>query len=155
MNVYLVQHGEALSKEENPERPLSEKGKADIRKTASFVSEHLDFSVTSIYHSTKTRAQQTAEILGEHFNPLGGVSSVDGLDPLADPFLWVTRLNSSEEDTMVVGHLPHLSKLAALLLCRDDTKIIVKFQMGGILCLEKGDGGFWSVAWMVVPQLIG
>jgi len=155
MNVYLVQHGEALSKEENPDRPLSAKGKADIRKTASFVSEHLDFSVTSIYHSTKTRAQQTAEILGEYCNPSGGVSSVDGLDPLADPLPWVTRLNSTGEDTMVVGHLPHLSKLAALLLCRDDTKNIVKFQMGGIVCLEKGAEGFWSVVWMVIPQLIG
>jgi len=30
MRVYLVQHGEAVSKEENPDRPLSEKGAADV-----------------------------------------------------------------------------------------------------------------------------
>jgi len=155
MKVYLVQHAEALPKEENPERPLSEKGQADIRKVASFVSEHWKISVNSIVHSGKTRAQQTAEILAKYLNPSEGITGSDGLDPLADPVHWKNRLNSSEEDIMVVGHLPHLSKLAALLLCQDDTKNIVTFQMGGILCLEKSGTNSWSILWMIVPQLFG
>jgi len=155
MNVYLVQHGESLTKEENPERPLSSKGEADIKKVAAFFSEHQTISVNTIVHSNKPRAQQTAEILAEHINPHIGIKVADGLDPLTDPVQWVHRLNSIEENIMIVGHLPHLSKLASLLLCEEDIKNIVTFQMGGILCLEKGYEDLWSILWMVVPQLFG
>lgn len=155
MIAYLVQHAEALPREENPERPLSGKGQADIIKVAAFISEHQKISLNTIVHSEKTRAQQTAEILAEYLRPHKGVIYENGLDPLADPVPWVNRLNSSEEDIMVVGHLPHLSRLAALLLCQDETKNVVTFQMGGVVCLERGDEDSWSILWMVVPQIIG
>ena len=154
MIAYLVQHADALSQEENPERPLSVKGQADIRKVAAFISEHQKIIVNSIVHSGKTRARQTAEVLAEFINSQRGVTSEEGLEPLANPILLVNRLNSTKEDIMVVGHLPHLSKLASLLLCQAETKNIVTFQMGGVLCLERVDEGSWSILWMVVPQLI-
>ena len=36
IKLYLVQHGEALPKEDDPARPLSEKGQADVRRLAAF-----------------------------------------------------------------------------------------------------------------------
>ena len=59
MIVYLVQHGEAKSEEEDPERPLTDNG----RFTVESVSEHiapLGLGVTRIIHSGKLRAKQTA-----------------------------------------------------------------------------------------------
>ena len=153
MRAYFVQHAEALSKEENPERPLSEKGRSDIMKVASFVSKHQKILAGLIVHSGKTRAQQTAEILAGFLNPQKGVKYEDGLDPLADPLVWVNRLNSSEEDICLVGHLPNLSKLTSLLLCMDETKEIIRFQMGGIVCLEKAEK-LWSIIWMIVPGIV-
>jgi len=35
MNIYLVQHGKPVPKEEDPERPLSAQGKEDVEKIAS------------------------------------------------------------------------------------------------------------------------
>ncbi len=37
MKVYLIRHGEAVSSEVDRQRPLSEQGRADIRKVASFI----------------------------------------------------------------------------------------------------------------------
>ena len=154
MNLYLVQHAESKSKEEDPERALSDKGLNDITRVAAYVTEHGDMNVRSILHSGKTRARQTAEALAEYLNPPGGVEETDGLAPLDDPSIWADRLAESVEDTMLVGHLPHLSKLASLLLCGDDSNAIVAFQMAGIVCLTRDDPGNWAIRWMLTPQVV-
>ena len=38
MRLYIVQHGDAVAKDVEPERPLSEKGRADIERLAGFLS---------------------------------------------------------------------------------------------------------------------
>jgi len=63
MRLYLVQHGKAKSKDEDPDRPLTDQGRNDIKKVAVFLAENAGLKVTSIYHSGKTRARQTAEVL--------------------------------------------------------------------------------------------
>ena len=64
MKLYLVQHGNAVSKEENPDRPLSEQGRADVTKVAEFIRP-LKIEVNCLWHSKKARAIQTAEILAQ------------------------------------------------------------------------------------------
>jgi len=154
MNLYLVQHAEAMLKEENPDRPLSEKGRADIQKVAGFVARNADILVRQINHSGKTRARQTAEVLAEALEPTEGISDVPDLAPLDDPAVWVSYLADTTRNLMLVGHLPHLSKLAALLLCRDEARTVVEFQMGGVVCLGRDEGGDWSLRWMVTPEII-
>ena len=154
MYLYLVQHAEAKSKDEDPERCLSDKGKADIEKVAAFVAKHVALRVDRIIHSGKTRAQQTGEVLAKHLKPSGGVSSAEGLDPLDDSSIWAKRLADEKDDLMLVGHLPHLDKLAATLIGQDEEKSVIAFQMGGIVCLERCDSGDWRVSWMVTPKML-
>ncbi|MCD6239419.1 MAG: phosphohistidine phosphatase SixA [Thermotogae bacterium] len=154
MNLYLVQHAEPKRKEEDPQRPLSEKGKADIKKIADFIVKHTNIRVKSIMHSGKLRARQTAEILAEYLNPPEEIKEVKGLEPLADPSIWVNHLIGVKEDMMLVGHLPHLMKLSSYLLCQDVNKKIVDFHMGGIVCLNKDEGGIWSVQWVLTPEIL-
>ncbi|MDH5202552.1 MAG: hypothetical protein OEZ31_08980 [Nitrospirota bacterium] len=52
---------------------------------------------------------------------------------------------------MLVGHLPHLGKLACLLLCGDIEKNIVTFKMDGIGCLKR-DNKDWSLQWKILPK---
>jgi phosphohistidine phosphatase len=53
-----------------------------------------------------------------------------------------------------VGHLPFLSRLASLLLVGDPERTLVRFRMGGIVCLTGGPStGGWIVAWMLTPEL--
>ncbi|MFC1551152.1 phosphohistidine phosphatase SixA [Candidatus Latescibacterota bacterium] len=155
MFAYLVQHGEPLPEEVNPDRPLSDKGKSDVLNVASFVTENMAVKVGAIYHSTKIRAKETAGILDDYFEPPKGAAAVDNLDPLANPAIWADRLNAAAENIMLAGHLPHLSRLASLLVTGDETATTVSFQMGGMVCLEKTDDGSWSVAWMIIPQMLG
>ena len=50
MKLYLVQHGQAVSKEEDPERPLSEQGREDVRRVATRLGEAGVRVVLSLIH---------------------------------------------------------------------------------------------------------
>jgi len=153
MFLYLVQHAEAKREEEDPQRGLTEKGLQDIRKVAVY-AERLNIKPTQIFHSGKTRALQTAQVLADHLRPEKGVSETDGLAPLDDPKVWFERLSRITEDIILVGHLPHLGRLSGLLLCGDKEKGIVDFKMGGIVCLKRFEDGHWAVEWMIVPEIV-
>lgn len=153
MVLYLVQHGEAEREEIDPARALTGKGRDDVRKAALFATA-AGVGVERIFHSTKLRARQTAEIMGETLRPAAGVAVTDGLAPLDDPAIWAKRLGGLSADTMLIGHLPYLRRLAGLLLCGDAEKPCVAFAMGGIVALERDDAWNWALRWMVVPDLM-
>jgi len=153
MYLYLVQHGEAKKEDEDPARGLTAKGIEDVRKTASFAAK-ARVKVNRILHSGKTRAEQTANIFGEALKPKEGVIVSGDLAPMDDPAVWAKRIAETSEDTMLVGHLPFMAKLAGLLLCRIVEMTFVDFKMGGIVCLKRLDDGRWMLEWMAVPELI-
>lgn len=153
MFLYLVQHAESKKEEVDPSRPLSEKGLQDINKIALYLSK-LDLRVHKIFHSNKLRAKQTAEILSEMLKPVKGVSETDGLAPLDNPTIWAERLKDIPEDMMLVGHLPHLGRLASLLLCNDLNKNIISFKMAGTACLKRDEINTWSLQWMLIPDIV-
>lgn len=153
MLLYLVQHAEAKREEEDPARPLSERGLSDIRRISDFLATG-GLKVSKILHSGKLRAKQTAEALAEGISAAGGIEQVGGLAPLDDPGVWRDRLKEELEDMMLVGHLPHLSKLAGLLLAGDPERRVVGFRPGGVVCLERDEVGSWSVRWVLTPELL-
>jgi phosphohistidine phosphatase len=152
MILYLVQHAEARSKEEDPSRSLSDEGREHIRNVAEFVK-GLDIKVRHILHSGKMRALQTAQILEQYIQSEMGVEEADGLAPMDDPGIWSVRLAQMSENTMIVGHLPHLAKLSTELLCGSKVKDIISFQMGNILCLKRSFDGNWMVEWIIKPGM--
>ncbi len=152
MVLYLVQHAEAKSKEEDPGRDLTEKGRREAERVARHLK-RLQVQVSQIFHSGKTRARSTAEILAEQVQPPAGVSEAPGLAPLDDPGTWADRVATQKEDILLVGHLPHLGKLAALLTTGDKEKNVVNFQMGGVVRLRLQEGN-WAVDWMIVPNIV-
>ena len=156
MRLYLVQHAEPKRKEEDPARPLSEKGRKDIHKMAAYLKDHANIQIGAIFHSGKTRAKQTAQVLAEALSLPQGIREVEGLEPLADVEAWAKRLASREvdEETMLVGHLPHLSRLASRLICENDDQEVVSFRQGGVACLKRGEEGGWTVNWILIPELI-
>jgi len=153
MFLYLVQHAEAKRDEEDPGRDLTEKGRIDIENVAHYMK-RLNVQVRQIFHSGKTRAQSTALILAQHFQPPAGVSEASGLAPLDDPEIWAGRIVKMDEDILLVGHLPHLARLAAILMSGDKERSVVNFQMGGVVRLRRMEAGQWAVDWMVVPEII-
>lgn len=154
MHLYLVQHAEAEPEEVNPQRPITQKGRSDTERCALLASRGSRVSTAVLYHSGKTRARETAEILAEYLIPAGGVIESPGLLPKDDPAIWMERLLQHSEDCMLVGHLPHLARLASLLLCGDAAKGIVEFKNSCILCMKRSDAAVWSVQWMLIPGLL-
>ena len=154
MRIYLVQHGEPVSKEINPDRPLSEKGRGDVEKAARFLA-RLKVSVDKVYHSGKTRAEQTAQILAPAIRTSGAAEFHQGLSPLDPVEPIAEELSKIDKDVLVAGHLPFLNKLAGFLLaCSEDTDVIA-FRQGGIVCLERDENNIWRVCWMVTPDIAG
>ncbi|TKJ42121.1 phosphohistidine phosphatase SixA [candidate division LCP-89 bacterium B3_LCP] len=155
MLLYLVQHGKSKPKEEDPDRSLTDEGEADVRKVASYVaSKGACGTVHRILHSDKTRARQTAEILGEYLQLQGGVEAAEGLAPMDDPDIWAAKIEELTDDMMLAGHLPHLSRLASLLISGDAAQKVIDFRNGGIVCLKRDEEGAWSVVWIVAPEVV-
>jgi phosphohistidine phosphatase len=154
VQVYLVQHGVAVSEEEDPARPLSPAGRDEVERVARAAAAR-GVRPAEIVHSGKARAAETAEILALHLKPSGGVRAVEGLDPGDKPRRARKRIEKADEPVMLVGHLPHLDRLASLLLTGSDEGGIVAFRKGGIVCLERSeDGESFAVAWALTPELV-
>lgn len=152
MRLYLIQHAEAKHEEEDPLRPLTEKGWTDARRVVRHAADHAGIRVGRVIHSGKLRARQTAEVWREHLASVK-VTEADGLDPTADPQVWLERLEQETEEVMLVGHLPHLRRLASRLLCGDEARTVVAFQNGGIVCLQRDEEG-WSLRWALTPEVV-
>jgi len=147
--LYLVQHGEAKPEHEDPARPLTDRGRADVEAAATLLA-RLDTAVDKIIHSGKTRAVQTAEIMAAYLKPSAGVEEFPGISPLDDPSRVLPRVEEVDR-LMLCGHLPHLSRLAALLITGDSSREVVRFRMGGVVCLVKEEKN-WLVAWAITPE---
>ena len=107
---------------------------------------------TAIRHSGKLRARQTAELLAATLH-LPEPVVADGLEPRADPALWRLRLREMTSDLILVGHLPHLGALAALLLCGEGAGEIIRFRMAGIVALKR-ENDRWSLHWQLIPEIV-
>ena len=151
MRLYLVQHGLAKAENEDPARPLSGQGREDVTRVAGFLSLFEKPKPSKILHSGKLRAQQTSEMLAEAWGGIPVEQSPD-LSPNDDPSTWSAYLASMNRDLMLVGHLPHMQRLAGLLICGDPDREAIHFRNGGVVCLENHDTG-WSVLWQINPTL--
>ena len=151
--IYLVQHGEAVTKEVDPDRPLSDDGKNAVTRMASFMR-NAGINLDRILHSGKTRAKQTAEIFAKSISETGAVEIINGIkpnDPVDDFAAEIDRFNTP---TMVVGHLPFMAKLVSQLLIDSDVVALVGYQPGSVVCLEKDDDRHWVINWMLRPELL-
>ncbi len=153
MKLYLIQHGEAKSEAEDPERSLTEEGEREVRNVSKATTD-LNIRPSEIYHSGKLRAKQTAEIIAgvleTHHLP---VQSVQGLNPNDDIHPWIEQISKEREDLMIVGHLPFLEKLASFLLSGNEKTKSVLFRYGAIVCFDQKEDKGWEVRWILTPEM--
>ena len=151
MRLYLVQHGDAVAKDIDPERPLSDGGRADIGRLARWLAS-IDVRVARILHSGKLRAEQTANLLAPLVEDDGIVEAQQGLAPNDSP---ETLLNTlGDGDTIVAGHMPFVSRAISLALGLPPDRPIVAFKPGSIAGLERDTDGTWSLVLFVRPEQI-
>ena len=150
MRLYLVQHGQALSKEEHTDRPLSEAGDHDVHRLAAFLKA-AGIKVSRILHSGKTRAQQTAEILAGSIMSHGQVETIEDISPNDPTDHLMDQIKGWDRDTLVVGHLPYMARLVSPLVTQQQRYGITGFEPGTLICLEKTASASWEITLMLQP----
>jgi phosphohistidine phosphatase len=145
MEFYLVRHGEAVSQAVNGRRPLTPGGRRDVEWIGRAAAER-SIQPSKIFHSGLLRAQQTAEILSESLGPVAGIRELIGLRPDDDPLIAKAELESSTVSLMLVGHLPHMSRLASFLVAGDADRELVEFAPATMVGLSYEEYR-WKIIW--------
>ena len=155
MKLYLIQHGLALPKEQDPDEGLSVEGKYAISNTGK-VLKKLGVSFDHILCSPKKRSRETAEILAGEMGfskKIVESEKIKALTPTQETAEYMHTF-MSKESVLIAGHLPSLSKLVAYFLCKTED-MDVAFRNGGCLSLEiEGAAGKSKLLWMLSPELI-
>ena len=152
MALYLVQHGQSLPKDVDPDQGLSEEGVAETKRIAG-VAKNYQINVGQIWHSVKTRARKTAGIFASVLNPPEGVHEVQGLKPMDDVAAFAATIKAGT-NTMLVGHLPFMERMTAYLVTGSIDKPVFKFQNSGIVCLDQDpETKSWVIIWTLMPRI--
>jgi phosphohistidine phosphatase len=151
VNAYLVRHGEAVSEQQDPQRPLTSSGREQVERVARMAAAK-NVQVSAIFHSGILRARQTAEILAEALRCASGVQPLSGLRPQDDPAIAKAEIEAAESPIMVVGHLPHLHRLVSLLLSGDADSQVMEFPPATMICCSN-DTSQWKISWTLTPHL--
>jgi len=150
MICYLVRHGDAKAEAEDPRRPLTDLGRSQVEKTGRAAAAR-GISAREIWHSDKLRAKQTAEILGEILGARDSLREIEGLAPNDDPTIAQIEIEAVAGPVLIVGHLPHLNRLASLLVSGDPEKSRIEFATAAMVCLTR-DARNWRVDWTLAPD---
>ena len=154
MKLYLMRHGEALSPQQDPKRGLTDNGKARIKHVANYLKGK-KVSFKQIFHSSKKRARETAEIMGQTISPDIKLQSHQSIAPNDDPNSIINEIIVWDEDTLIASHLPFVPNLMTQLTGQDAYLSAITFETGTVVCLEKKNNtDVWKVAWATSPSEI-
>ena len=155
IEIYFMQHGPCLPKEQDPEQPLSPEGEELIQKVSLAIAKmKLKFDI--ILASTKKRSLQTATLVAKTtgYAP-GKIIESALLKPMAPTDETINFLKQFEQKNsiLLVGHLPSLAELVSFLLL-ESGKLNLRFEMGGfgridVPSLPTREG---ELRWYVVPE---
>ena len=151
MFLYILQHGEAVAKDIDPERPLSEQGARDIRILAMHMK-NMGVQLGTIFHSGKLRARQSADIIAEVLAPEIEPVQADGLNPNDDPALIADDIAQMNGAVLIASHMPFVSRLCSTLLTGTTAAEFASLP-GTLFCLEKADHR-WRLAYMLRPDFL-
>lgn len=164
MLLHLVRHAHAVTAEENPSRPLSVRGRGEVARLAWFLAGNGCFRPAQVWHSPLVRSRETADDLIARLGLDVVVVETPGLLPEDEAQAVVERLAiypRDRGDLALVGHEPHLSALAALLVRGKVAVGMFVLRKSSVLTLESSGGVFkksgfgrWRVRWQVAPELL-
>jgi phosphohistidine phosphatase len=154
MLVTLIRHAHALDGEDDARRPLSRRGRQQVRALADFLRSSAAFQPDAIWHSGLVRAEETAALLRRRLKLKAPCAPAPGLAPEDAPHAAAARIDAAGHDRLaVVGHEPHLSGLASLLVTGRAVPPVFAMKKCAALTLE-GGGRHWIVRWHVSPEVI-
>lgn len=145
-----MRHGDALAERLDPERPLSPTGRRDVEEVARLAAGQ-NLRVSSIFHSGILRAVQTAEMMATWLKPAAGVHPMAGLRPQDDPAIAQAEIALASQPILLVGHLPHLNRLAAMLLTGSAERDVCTFEPASMIRCSIEEAR-WQISWKINPD---
>lgn len=166
MKLILFRHAIAMDREEaakmkiaDPDRPLIPKGKAKLLEMVKWLKKNeaqVDLIVTSPYR----RAQQTTEEILKAYKIKSAAvcAEVTPEDPPQAFAEWLKQYAKSSRTICLVGHEPHLSRLASWALS-GQVESFIELKKSGALCLEVDElkqlgPRSGRLKWMVSPKIV-
>ncbi len=132
MELYLMQHGSALPKEQDPDEGLSPEGEAGIHTSGKALNK-MGINFDAILSSPKKRSKQTAAIVAEELGfPSEKIIETEKVKAMTPPDETITFLGdyTTCKRVLVAGHLPSLAEIASSLLT-EGSKATIAFERGG------------------------
>lgn len=151
--LHLLRHAHAVDGTDDAARPLSARGRDQVRLLGKFLRRTDVFQAEEIWHSSLVRSRETAERLARQLRLDVPLLEQAGLAPEDPPQDVARRLRVATRSLAVVGHEPHLSALASLLVRGRAAPPAFVMKKCALLTLE-GGGRFWMVRWHVSPDLL-
>lgn len=153
MHIYLIRHAHAEDGADDAARPLSRKGREQVRHMGRFLRETSEVEVAEFWHSPLVRSRDTAVLLAKHSKVRVKFKEVSGLEHRDDPEVMARKLGDARHPVAVVAHDPLLSALATLMVVGRAEPPRFKLKKGAVLRLDRMSGG-WTVRWQVSPDLL-
>jgi phosphohistidine phosphatase len=161
MNIFFLRHGIAVERgtkgfEKDSERPLTSKGKRQLRKSAAGMKK-MKLRFDLILSSPHERARRTAEIVADELKLKKRLKFTDALKYESDPEQLVAEmagLKPMPGNILLVGHEPYLSRLASLLVSGNGD-LAMDLKKGGLGKLETEGlhpGRCAQLAWLLTPK---
>jgi phosphohistidine phosphatase len=139
MRVLLVHHADAVGPDVDPQRPLSALGRRQADEMAKAAAA-IGFAPAAIWHSGKLRSRETAEAFLRACAPFAQFKMIRGLQP-DDPPEWLRdELAAEVRDVLLVGHMPNIARLTALL-----SGGAASMPLHGTIGFEKSGDGYWTI----------
>lgn len=163
MRLFLIRHAHALDLKVDAERPVSPRGQVITRLVSAHFKANGLLNPKQFWHSPRRRAFETAADMVSQLGLASPLVETDGLDPLDDPNIIAERLRiyPNTHDIAMVGHQPHLSQLASLLVTDSARANLFHFKKNAVLSLRRTDDAHpksqrprWRVAWHFSPEML-
>jgi len=146
--IYLIRHADAVSADEDPERPLSEKGRGQVAEVCRILRREPGFEPAEIWHSPLVRSRETAQLLAQGLGLSAPLVLRAGLEPEDDPGKIAAVLAAQDRDIALVGHERHLGALAALMAEGPGRAgLVIPFRKAGVMALSR-KGRRWRSEWL-------
>lgn len=148
--IYLMRHAEALNKEQDAERPLSELGRGNAKKMAAWMHA-VGVPITTILHSPILRAKETAEIVSGVYNLKPTV--FEALSTEASLVSLAQSVGDLSSGALLIGHLPNLDLLSNLLVTYDEQCTTLSFQPAAVAAFDLTENRC-LIDWTLYPALL-
>jgi phosphohistidine phosphatase len=164
VQLFLIRHAHAAAGPDDSLRPLSDRGREECSRLVAFFQRNGALRPAHFWHSPLVRALETARLLAGGLKLDHALVETPGLLPEDDPFEIADRIGKSDtiDSLALVGHEPHLSALATLLVRGKDHPTAFDLKKGAVLAFvstgsvhKKTGQPRWHALWHIEPALLG